>query len=970
MQLDSIKITDYINNTNEAKIIGEGISKPDAQMEKKSIGDTLRNLSIDSANYGRNGMPKNDITKKIKEVEGLGQELVKNMSVLGSSLGASAIGSQMDEGFDPMDMDKEAIVTVVDKIKMQLAKSGHDISKMGGLSDAEIMNMSATVSQAKAMESELNQGLSQENIRYLVDNELEPTIENIYNATFKAPDKSMSSQMDELSDDKVDEIYENIKGQIEEIKNQTDDGFLVEANEDEIEATVKEMLSLKLPITEDNIEYYNKLSSYTKPEEALVDGAILDILAEDKPAKDAYLIEGYSLMDKAREISDKIMSIDENSLPDITARRQLEEIRLSMSVEANFRLLKQGISIDTTDLNDLVEKLKSVENEMIKASFESIMGDETENVEGKIADVPSEWIELYKDTKSAIEDVKAMPLSAVGAMERILDSSLKDISESARVSRDTYLRANESYEALMTKPRADMGDSITKAFRNVDDILEDIGLEITDENRRAVRVLAYNTMDINKASVENMRYSLESVTRTIKNLTPRVVMEMIRRGDNPLDKSLAELNEKANEIKSEVGNDEEGFAKFLWKAEHSEGLSKEERDSYIGIYRLINQIEAKDGAAVGALVHQGADVTLRNLLSVSRSNKHSNREWTIDDSFGGLSEVKIKDLPIDEQIEAVFYTNRLRDAKEAMTPSKLSAIGEEDVYMNMNVDVLASALEAASDDTFVEDAYNEYVAKEVEENLVTNEEVEKILHAFDISDSPANINAINELLKDRNNVFKKLFEKVDLEAVVEDLWEDFGEACKTPEDMAKAEHELAKRAENAMKNMLVTEEVTYIDIKGMKLVKTQIKAMDKMAKDETYHIPVLVGDEVGNMTLKIVHGKDEKGLVSLAMSADSVGTVSASFKYEAGSIEGTIDCDDSQFREVLSGQINQIARDMAESTSLPISMLVQNKESVNVNGVYDSNYDFEKISASEDTVTSAKLYAVAKSFIEGLGELM
>ena len=42
---------------------------------------------------------------------------------------------------------------------------------------------------------------------------------------------------------------------------------------------------------------------------------------------------------------------------------------------------------------------------------------------------------------------------------------------------------------LMTAPRTDLGDSIQKAFRNVDDILNDLDMELTDDNRRAVRFL-------------------------------------------------------------------------------------------------------------------------------------------------------------------------------------------------------------------------------------------------------------------------------------------------------------------------------------------------------------------------------------------------------------------------------------------------------------------------------------------------
>ena len=47
----------------------------------------------------------------------------------------------------------------------------------------------------------------------------------------------------------------------------------------------------------------------------------------------------------------------------LTARRQLEETRLKMTSEANLSLLKKGISIDTMELSQLVEELKTQENE-------------------------------------------------------------------------------------------------------------------------------------------------------------------------------------------------------------------------------------------------------------------------------------------------------------------------------------------------------------------------------------------------------------------------------------------------------------------------------------------------------------------------------------------------------------------------------------------------------------------------------
>ena len=50
-------------------------------------------------------------------------------------------------------------------------------------------------------------------------------------------------------------------------------------------------------------------------------------------------------------------------------------------------------------------------------------------------------------------------------------------------------KAVESYETLMTAPRTDLGDRISNAFRNVPEILSDMGLANTEENMRAVRIL-------------------------------------------------------------------------------------------------------------------------------------------------------------------------------------------------------------------------------------------------------------------------------------------------------------------------------------------------------------------------------------------------------------------------------------------------------------------------------------------------
>lgn len=184
-------------------------------------------------------------------------------------------------------------------------------------------------------------------------------------------------------------------------------------------------------------------------------------------------------------------------------------------------------------------------------------------------------------------------------------------------------------------PRADMGDSIRKAFQNVDDILQDLELEVTEPNRRAVRILAYNQMEINPESIASIKAADQKVQNMFQNLTPSVVMEMIREGVNPLELNVEQLNSKAQEIKNQMEDaGEEKFSKYLWKLEQHQEISPQERDSYIGIYRLLNQIDKTDGAVIGALVNQGAELSMKNLLTAVRTNRNPGINVSVDENFG------------------------------------------------------------------------------------------------------------------------------------------------------------------------------------------------------------------------------------------------------------------------------------------------------------------------------------------------
>ncbi|MDE6688205.1 MAG: hypothetical protein K2K17_12905, partial [Lachnospiraceae bacterium] len=172
----------------------------------------------------------------------------------------------------------------------------------------------------------------------------------------------------------------------------------------------------------------------------------------------------------------------------IYARRQMEEVRLYMSVQVNYRLLKQGISIDTTELSSLVENLKAAEQEIQRVLFgRSGEGSDTGNGAMNTGDVAmtsiKEMSALFQETISKVRAIPGMPASILGELLQENKTAFSQnvtvemVYETGAARQSAYAAMEERYEPLMTAPMAEYGDSIEKAFRNVDDILQEMHLE-------------------------------------------------------------------------------------------------------------------------------------------------------------------------------------------------------------------------------------------------------------------------------------------------------------------------------------------------------------------------------------------------------------------------------------------------------------------------------------------------------------
>lgn len=594
------------------------------------------------------------------------------MTVMSHTLSEEDYARMQEEGFDLGSMDPDEAVTIVDKIKAELVRAGKNIvgytddmdvdslaSALGSRTLAQAVLDSfraadvpltkenlAAVSRAWEMSSEL-QPMSDGTRSYLIDNEMEAEIWNLYLAQSSGAGRGASAPRFYAED--VHGYYTQSAGgeNSRELQEQID--RIIRQSGREVDEDSRKnaawLLDRGLPVTTQNLERLEALQDLELPvTEKRFGEAAAAAVAEGKSPLHASLAQTEeSLYEKANAVSEYYHSsaLWEASVGDITARRQLEEVRLRMTAEVNVKLLKSGFSIDTAPMEELIEALKRAEYELAGQYFprDSMAVEKYQN---------------YRQVSNVTDQLPGLPADVLGMFAKGQgDASLETIYNEGKVLQDNYEKAQASYEKLMTTPRNEMGDSIEKAFASVDHILKDLGLELTEENRRSVRILGYNQMEMTVSNVEAVREADRQVQDVLAKLTPAATLKMIRDGFNPLEKSIDELETYLRQLPPEYKKEAESYSRFLYGLERNNEITPEERESYIGIYRLVRQIEKAEGAAVGALVNSQAELHFSNLLTALQNRKKT-LDIRVPDELGNIPKPTRREESISEQISKAF----------------------------------------------------------------------------------------------------------------------------------------------------------------------------------------------------------------------------------------------------------------------------------------------------------------------------
>lgn len=953
----------------QAGRMGQGASKTADGIRTDLFGQSAQKAGVFA--YGREKSVQ-DVQQEASLADG---SAYKNyMAVMSHTMSEEDYKELTKEGVHPGSVDVKDAVTIMDHIKANMAESGVIIEGFNASGDIpleKLEEITGDAGYAQAIAHAFSQNdipLTQENVKntmeavaigdkltslgedmkqYLLENELPPTIDNLYKAMYSVSGQMQNEQGGYFADDMPGYYGKAQQWKQEESTGESGEKYAGDGLDRQVEKMLQNadipvteetkkqaffLLEKGILLTEENMKNLQALDAMKLPasrEELL--SAAAQAIRDGKNPMEASL-QGESIVEQAQECYEALQEASDESLYALVEsgrtihirnlssvqkeislstqlyeemhqkvndpgamseeirqtftheRRMLEETRLKMTVIANILLLKSDYAIDTAPLSSLVEALKEAEER--QRDYSLTLPD-------------AEKTQLYRETMEKRADLFDMPAAVTARVMSVTDTfTLRHMHEEGSTLKSTYERAGESYEALMTKPRADLGDKIKDAFSNIDELLSKQDLEPNEENRRAVRILAYNQMALTKENMERVAAADQMVTRLLNQMTPAATLQMIRDGINPLDQTIPELTEYLNQQEDSLMGQAEKFGRFLYKLEQEKGISKEERDSFVGIYRLIRQVEKGDRRAIGRVVDDGRELSFANLLSAVRTGQKKQVNLVIDDRFGALKDLEAKGVSISDQINSYFAIMENRETEEQ--------------YMNLQ--------------------YEQF-----RQNMETPQEYVRILTESGQMVTADNLEAIKSLTQNRGELYRsirgRLAEKkqqtpsaegngsesekagrIELPAF-EELLGRMKEHFTDAQNAQSAAKEMTGRISSLLREDMYEGESDYLDIRAISSIAKQLSLVGRMAEQEIFELPAVIEGELTSVNVRFEKqdgGEQPNARVTIQLTDGK--QIVASFTGEKDTIKGYIGCNDAAVKEKLEENLQNFYTDILSET--------------------------------------------------------
>lgn len=859
-------------------------------------------------------------------------------------------------------------------------------SEVGGSS--EINGNGEDVEQ---IEAALNKGLSlsglsEEAKLYIVSNNVKPTIDGISEA------QNLCGIMTGKTNPLSEEAFEGLRPQIENVISKA--GLAV--NNETIQ-NARLLIENQIPLTHENIIYLSKLdeldlSQMSSRKNELLD-KIIDNVKLGNPAGNTLLIDSGTLTE---EVTTAIKTLEKTTFEDVrdvvksgetftianlklsiegrlnygkgalsaqisaqisaqtttqtsaqpgaqanvdNAYKLMVQARILLTAQAGAYLHKNNVSLMATPVSELVEELNHYDR--------AVLGEE-------IAD--SETYEEVNSVRMALDTIKYAPdtLFANVLKESSLLGmvSLSQLSDMGHNLNRQYKRAEMTYEAVGTEVRKDLGDSLRKAVDNsVDTFVKELELEGSKADKDAIRILAANGLEINKENVDKIKNSYEIVNNLIENMKPETVFKMIKDGVNPMECSIEELNEYLTAMNDTASKDnDEKFSRFLFKLDRTNGIDEGQRKKFIAIYQMMNIFRKDAGASVGALIKQGADITMSNLMTAYNSRKHYDFDKTVSDETG-MAEVSG---------EVNYYTALFAQNGRFCTPNTLKNVDNSTGIDTMSVENFVEELRDNYDLLEEAKVYEEYLKAQVAAAEADSFVLRELKRA-EADVTVNNIQAVKQMLesgqfpvikggkggKNTADYSREAIDRIGDEKALKQIFDEM-------EDDVKQELQEAVSLAGDLDSHL---DLNYEELLDLRIRNNQITYINNLAARHDYRIPYISENgDAGMINLTLVTDSEERGRVSVKLSDTEFGEMSIELKTNASSMNMFV-VSEKELGKEGEDRINTLKDTLKTSFNLNEVELYLGVSSEVPYITYDETYS---------SVASETLYRMAKTVVEAM----
>lgn len=323
------------------------------------------------------------------------------------------------------------------------------------------------------------------------------------------------------------------------------------------------------------------------------------------------------------------------------------------------------------------------------------------------------------------------------------------------------------------------------------------------------------------------------------------------------------------------------------------------------MYRVLNMVEKTQGAAIGALVNQGSEINLKNLLTAAKTRNTKTIDVSLTQDFGFLEESYG-----NYKVEQFRQVSTQEEAVKMLTEEKLP------VTLN---------------------------------NLLTA--------GIMTSEKGSVFSKLEEKAKKEDSDTAKGLVKES---------ETLLEALSDNESMKEAYKNFADKTGELLKEAYESIETNHLDIEALKRINTGFELMVDMAKNESYQIPLEISGEITAVNLKIVRGTKDTGKVSIEMETDEIGNLLAEFHIKGSAATGLVNLESLKAVERIKEQVSGLS-ELLKEEGITLETLNFNT-SKKMKGRPFIQEESEEADKQIETTKTKTLYGVAKAFISVIKE--